>query len=212
MIKACEHKTCCNFFSITNGRQKLKRFCSIICKRRNYDTTSETRLASRKRRAKIRWHTDQDYRKRYNEWKSARYHAMTDEEKKAANKKRNDKYKDYRLKRHYERMRSDTHYMVRQKVSDRIRKALKAGYGNKSKSCFHYIGCSVPQLRQNLEAKFTDGMTWDNHGEWHIDHIKPCAAFDLTCERQQRECFNYTNLQPLWAVDNLTKGASYNET
>jgi Uri superfamily endonuclease len=102
--------------------------------------------------------------------------------------------------------------MVRQKVSDRIRKALKAGYGNKSKSCFHYIGCSVPHLRQHLEAQFTDGMTWDNHGEWHIDHIKPCASFDLTDAEQQRECFNYTNLQPLWAVDNLTKGAKYNET
>ena len=50
-------------------------------------------------------------------------------------------------------------------------------------------------------------MTWDNHGEWHIDHIKPCASFDLTDADQQRECFNYTNLQPLWAKDNLSKGA-----
>ena len=212
MIKVCEHKTCCNFFSITSGRQKFKRFCSIICKQRNHDTTSETRLTSRKKRAKIRWHTDQDYRKRNNELRSIRYHAMTDEEKKAVNKKRNEKYKAYRLARHYERMRSDTHYMVRQKVSDRIRKALKAGYGNKSKSCLNYIGCSVPQLRQHLEQQFTDGMTWENYGEWHIDHIKPCATFDLTCEEQQSKCFNYTNLQPLWAIDNLTKGAKYNET
>jgi hypothetical protein len=69
------------------------------------------------------------------------------------------------------------------------------------------IGCSVPQLRKHLEAQFTEGMTWDNHGEWHIDHIKPCASFDLTDAEQQLECFNYTNLQPLWASDNLSKGA-----
>ena len=208
MIKACEHKACCNFFSITSGRQKFKRFCSIICKKRNHDANSERRKIN----ARKRWHANPNIQKRSNELKSIRYHAMTDEEKRAVNKKRNEKYKAYRLARHYERMKSDIHYMVRQKISDRIRKALKAGYGNKSKSCLNYIGCSVPHLRQHLEAQFSKGMTWDNYGEWHIDHIKPCAAFDLTCEEQQSKCFNYTNLQPLWAIDNLKKGAKYNET
>jgi len=57
-------------------------------------------------------------------------------------------------------------------------------------------------------------MTWDNHGtghngkgmkEWHIDHIKPCASFDLSKPSQQRKCFHYSNMQPLWAKDNLKK-------
>ncbi len=52
-------------------------------------------------------------------------------------------------------------------------------------------------------------MTWDNYGEWHIDHIKPCALFDFTKEEQQRECFHYTNLQPLWAKDNMRKSDKY---
>ena len=60
-----------------------------------------------------------------------------------------------------------------------------------------------------LDAKFTDGMSWENHGEWHIDHILPCASFNLLIEDEQRKCFHYTNLQPLWAKDNLSKAANY---
>ena len=72
-------------------------------------------------------------------------------------------------------------------------------------------------LKQYLEKQFTKGMSWDNYGNpngdhtscWHIDHIKPCASFDLTQEDQQKECFHYTNLQPLWAIDNLKKGGKF---
>lgn len=52
-------------------------------------------------------------------------------------------------------------------------------------------------------------MSWENYGEWHIDHIKPCSSFDLSDPKQQKECFNYTNLQPLWAIDNLKKSYKY---
>ena len=66
---------------------------------------------------------------------------------------------------------------------------------------------SVQELKNHLEKQFKKGMTWDNQGEWHIDHIIPCASFDLTKESEQKKCFHYTNLQPLWAVENLSKGA-----
>ena len=73
------------------------------------------------------------------------------------------------------------------------------------------LGCTRDELRAHLERQFTAGMTWDNYGVkgWHIDHRKPCAVFDLTNPKHQRECFHYTNLQPLWAVDNLSKGDTY---
>jgi len=69
------------------------------------------------------------------------------------------------------------------------------------------LGCTIEHLRWHLEKQFIPGMTWKNHGQWHIDHIKPCASFDLTKSAQQRKCFHYTNLQPLWALDNIRKGA-----
>ena len=88
----------------------------------------------------------------------------------------------------------------------RLRKALNQI--EKSDKTMNLIGCSAIELKEYLESKFTEGMTWENRGRegWHIDHIKPCASFDLSDPEQQRECFHYTNLQPLWAKDNLRKG------
>ena len=79
----------------------------------------------------------------------------------------------------------------------------------KKASALSLVGCSLQQLRDYLGTQFTEGMTWDNYGDWHIDHIKPCASFDLTCFVEQKKCFHYTNLQPLWAKDNMKKGARY---
>ena len=71
------------------------------------------------------------------------------------------------------------------------------------------LGCDTSQLRAHLESKFKPGMSWDNYGQWHVDHIKPCVKFDLSDPAQQRACFHYTNLQPLWASENLSKSGSY---
>jgi len=73
------------------------------------------------------------------------------------------------------------------------------------------VGCSIDQLKQHIEKQFKKGMSWDNWGiyGWHIDHIKPCASFDLTKESEQKKCFHYTNLQPLWAKENLKKYNHY---
>jgi len=65
------------------------------------------------------------------------------------------------------------------------------------------------ELMDYLEKMFTDGMTWDNYGQWHLDHIRPCASFDLSDVEQRKACFHFTNLQPLWAKDNLIKGTQW---
>lgn len=90
-------------------------------------------------------------------------------------------------------------------LSCRIRKVLKGI--NKSAKTLDLLGCSIEFFRAYLEKQFKPGMTWENYGAWHVDHKRPCAKFDLTDPAQQRECFHYTNLQPLWALDNLRKGA-----
>lgn len=69
------------------------------------------------------------------------------------------------------------------------------------------LGCTADEYKSHIENLFTEGMSWDNYGEWHIDHKKPCASFDLSDPNQQEECFNYKNTQPLWAADNYKKGA-----
>lgn len=104
------------------------------------------------------------------------------------------------------RWRQIPHNRILQNLRTRLRKALK----NKHK-IFHTVellGCSVLDFKAYLESRFTLGMTWQNYGKggWHIDHIKPCSNFDLTDPQQQKECFHYTNMQPLWEKDNLSKG------
>ena len=93
-------------------------------------------------------------------------------------------------------------------LRERMRKALK-GFA-KTSTTKQLLGCSLEEFRAHLESKFKEGMSWDNYGRfgWHIDHIRPCSAFDLSDGVQQRECFHHTNLQPLWWRDNLKKGAT----
>lgn len=77
----------------------------------------------------------------------------------------------------------------------------------KSTTTIELLGCSIEYFKQHIEKKFKKGMSWENYGfnGWHIDHIKPCSSFDLTYLKQQKECFNYRNLQPLWAEENYAK-------
>lgn len=79
----------------------------------------------------------------------------------------------------------------------------------KSAHTLELIGCSVDSLKQHIEKQFKTGMTWQNHGrgryKWHIDHIIPCISFNLTDPEQQKKCFCYTNLQPLWEHENIAK-------
>lgn len=103
---------------------------------------------------------------------------------------------------------TDPTYKLIHNMRGRLRKAVK-GYGDKYDTTMNLVGCNSTKLREYLEAKFTEGMTWENQGEWHVDHIKPCCSFDLTKEEEQRKCFHYSNLQPLWAEDNLKKGGKY---
>lgn len=94
-------------------------------------------------------------------------------------------------------------------LTERLRKRLwhaskKVGI-KKSAKTLELIGCTLPFLREYIEARFLPGMSWENRTDWHVDHILPCASFDLTKPEQQRACFHYSNLQPLWAADNLKK-------
>ena len=101
-------------------------------------------------------------------------------------------------------------FLVKRAARRRLRKIIK-----EKRASLHFnkmIGCSPAALCHQLESKFLPGMSWANYGEWHIDHIKPCAMFDLSQDDQVIACFNHSNLQPLWAKDNIAKGAAFIQT
>lgn len=110
------------------------------------------------------------------------------------------RYSLWRRKKYSE----DVSFRLRIILRNRIRSITKGGSLQKSSELF---GCSVEFLKKYIESQFKSDMNWNNYGRvgWHIDHIIPCAMFDLSNSEQQKACFHYTNLQPLWAVDNLRK-------
>ena len=105
------------------------------------------------------------------------------------------------------RWSTDPQFRMSCVLRSRLRDAL--GGKQKAASTRELVGIDWAGLVAHLEAQFLLGMSWDNYGyeTWHVDHIRPCASFDLTDPEQQRQCFHYTNLQPLWAKDNLSKSA-----
>lgn len=121
--------------------------------------------------------------------------------------KKIEKNKEYEKKRKL----TDPEFKLVKTLRTRIGTALRKQNSNKNNTTNKLLGCSISFLKTYISEKFKDGMTWDNHGEWHIDHIKPCASFNLLDNQEQKKCFHYTNLQPLWASENLSKGCRYTD-
>lgn len=145
-----------------------------------------------------------EYNKKPEVKERRRLYRLKNKEKIARQKKiwkKCQKYKQYK----YDKYHNDKRHRLMQNCRTRIYIALKLN--RKTEGTIRLIGCSIEYLKKHLESKFTFGMNWKNYGYgWHIDHIKPCTSFDVSNPEQQKECFHYTNLQPLWKLDNIKKG------
>jgi hypothetical protein len=110
--------------------------------------------------------------------------------------------------RQRERYEQDINYRLSCVLRSAIARATKA---TKAGSAVKMLGCSVKELRDHISVKFQPGMSWENWGSkgWHIDHIRPLSSFDLSDIEQFKKACHYTNLQPLWAKDNLRKSDKY---
>lgn len=106
----------------------------------------------------------------------------------------------------YERKKrkTDITFRIRSNLRSRLYNAIKRNY--KSGSAVNDLGCSVREFMAYIEKQFLPGMSWTNYGEWHLDHIQPLISFDLMDREQFLRACHYTNYQPLWAADNLSKG------
>lgn len=103
------------------------------------------------------------------------------------------------------RCKIDINFKLSRLLRIRLNNVIKGNF--KSGSAIQALGCTLQELKEHLEKQFKEGMTWDNWtiNGWHIDHIKPLSKFDLTDRVQLLEACHYTNLQPLWASDNINK-------
>ena len=111
--------------------------------------------------------------------------------------------KEYRKQYQNNKKKIDIQYKIKCNLRSRIYKVIKNQ--QKTGSAVKDLGCTIITFKKYIEAKFKDGMTWDNYGEWHLDHILPLSCFNLEDRKQFLIACNYTNYQPLWAKDNLIK-------
>ena len=130
-------------------------------------------------------------------------------DKRSSNSEKNKKYRlAYKKKQYKEKYGKDLKFTLPILLRNRLKIALKKEY--KSGKTLELLGCSIEEFKIHLENQFDENMNWDNRGNyWEIDHIKPIALFDLTVPEQQKECFHYTNMQPLEKISNRIKYNKY---
>ena len=214
--KACskckEEKLLSEFHKSPKHKYGVRSICKVCINSQNIAYRNSHLDEERERKKKyIKSHKEEIAKQRHEYWSNNKGCITINRNK--YRKLHADKIRKQRSK--YMKMFRDKnpHERVANNCRNRITYALKAQSTIKSYKSQELIGCSFKQLKLYIESKFSNGMNWDNYGlfGWHIDHIKPCSSFDLTDPEQQKQCFHYTNLQPLWAEDNLRKSNHYSK-
>ena len=125
-------------------------------------------------------------------------------------KNNRDKVNAWKRNERHRKLESPDEKFIQRQIKENLARRLRLLLeGQKSQNTMDIIGCSVEELKKHLESTWSEGMSWDNYGlhGWHIDHKLPCASFDHSDEVQINQCWNWNNLQAMWAEDNLKKGA-----
>ena len=180
------------------NKDKLKAYSKIWRK----ENKEKIKAYHKDRKTTSAYQADKEYAKNY--------YLNNKEKCKAQNRvyRQNNKDKLNQLNRERRKklILTDINFKLRINLRHRLKEALKGNF--KSGSAVNDLGCSIEQLKIHLESKFQEGMSWDNWSfkGWHLDHIKPLSSFDLTDRNQLLQACHYTNLQPLWAKENLSKG------
>jgi hypothetical protein len=114
----------------------------------------------------------------------------------------------YMRKWQSEKAKKNPAFRLEKNIRTRIWFALFKNKKTKSARTLELLGCTVPEFKSYIEKQFESWMTWENYGkEWEIDHIRPCAKFDLADPEQQKACFNFSNQRPLKVFTNRSEGA-----
>ena len=178
-----------NAENVTKKQKKKLWYLKNKEKIKEYDRKYRKEVFNKKRRERRK--TDPEYKRRC-------YLIM----------KKSRQKPEFKLKRNIylkNKLKTDFNYKLIHTIRVRVKDVLRGH--SKSDSTINMLGCTINELWIHLEKQFKQGMTRQNHGKWHIDHIIPCSSFDLTKPEEQSKCFHYTNLQPLWASENLAKGS-----
>lgn len=139
-------------------------------------------------------------RKRYNYIKTDKYSNMSEEEIIQIKEKNRERNRKYMTKRHKEDINFRLAHNLRSRLYNAIKRDQKVG------SAIKDLGCSIDELKIYIESKFIDNMSWENYGEWEIDHIIALSTVNLMNREEFLKVNHYSNLQPMWKIPNIQKG------
>lgn len=188
VCKTCNELKSIHEFSLFNKEKGLRinqcRGCKIQYLKNYNSATAEIRKIKKK-----------EYREKNKE--------IVQERKKLYYQNNKEKIRVYKKNWETNKRNNDVIFKLKQQVRHRINVFVKTNNMKKNNKTFDIVGCSPYDLKEHLEKQFDNGMSWENRTEWHIDHIIPLSSAK-TIEELYKLC-HYTNLQPLWAEDNLRK-------
>lgn len=209
--RPCESKPSALAESLRKQRKReydrqryLKNKVRILEQTKSYRAANAEKIKERERR---KYWSDPERYRLLNQQSAKRNRDKNTLRERKWRKKNKDKVRAYHLKNVKKKLLQDPLFRLQQNIRTRICGALSKAGALKGSRTLKLVGCTAMELRTYLEKKFLPGMTWGNRGRhgWHIDHIIPLAKFDLHDPVQRASAFHYTNLQPLWAEDNLRK-------
>ncbi len=199
-----ECKTCKSVYD----RQKfLKNKEKILQQCKGYRELNKNRISERNKIRRLENNEEINRQQRIRYSKNPKAQLESSQRWVSKNREKNRKHKaEYNRKKR----RNNIQFKLAERLRGRLRSAIK--YGIKVGSGVRDLGCNLDEFKQYIESKFQFGMAWDNHGSygWHLDHIKPLKDFDLTDRKQLLKACHYTNIQPLWWQDNLSKNRRIN--
>ncbi len=183
----------------TDGYNNVCKPCKKEKNKLFYENNRDSKLVYQKEYREKNKEVVDAYKKEYNKTYLPEYH-----------KKNKAKRLEYNYRYINERRKTDENFRLASLIRSRFHHALKNGF--KMKSVIELVGCTIDEFRMYLESLFYPEMTWQNHGEiWEIDHILPCASFDLTILEEQKKCFHYSNHQPLFKTTKIAESFGYTD-
>lgn len=210
--KEIKCKDCVKEFNKNNRQKLLEAQRKWRAKNPDYMKNYDKKEEIKEYRKQYYQEHKEVYIKRKQEWRKNNPEKAV-EERINYIKNNKEKINKYHAEWKKNKRQTNIEYKIKENTSRRIRYELNTLLkGKKTKRTIEYIGCDMIKLKEHLESKFHKEMNWDNYGEvWHIDHIIPCASWDLNNEFENKCCWNYRNLQPLFATENHTKKDKFDE-
>lgn len=215
-----------NVYNIVSSKSKLlvevtmnyTKVCSKCQQEKpanlEYFTKRGEKLGSHCRECKKQYKRNPEYRKKHYENNKQKYLDKAREWAENNKERRREICNDW-----YHRNKDKANDYIKQKrKSDplfRLKHSLRANLNNalrgrsKGQRTLDYLCMSIDEFKTYIENQFTEGMNWENYGEWHLDHIQPICSFDHSDEEQIKKCWHYSNFQPLWAEENIKKSGKY---